>query len=444
MPSRDDLKRSVTEEIDRRGEELVRVAKTILEHPETGFRETKTAAVVDKVLGDMGVPHKTGIAITGIKGYLEGGAGPGPTIGVMGELDSLLVPGHPHADADTGAAHACGHHAQIAMMLGVGMGLQAAGVLDALTGRIALIAVPAEEYIEVEYRNGLRQQGKLEFLAGKAEFLRLGEFDDIDLAMMTHTSSNTDEGKLTISSTNNGMIAKFIQFKGRAAHAGGAPHRGINALNAAMLALNNIHAQRETFQDKDTVRVHPIITMGGASVNSVPADVRMETFVRGNNLEAIADADAKVDRSLRAGAMAVGATVNITTLPGYMPMNNDDNMMSLYRNNAAYVVGEENVGKAGHRTGSTDMGDVGHVMPTIHPYAGGAVGTGHGDDYLIQDWDNAVLNAAKAMALTVVDLLADGAAGANEIKSKHQARMSIKEYLAVQSGNLREETYSAD
>ena len=81
MPSRDDLKRSVTEEIDRRGEELVRVAKIILEHPEVGFRETKTAAVVDKVLGDMGVPHKTGIAITGIKGYLEGGAGPGPTVG---------------------------------------------------------------------------------------------------------------------------------------------------------------------------------------------------------------------------------------------------------------------------------------------------------------------------------------------------------------------------
>jgi len=182
--------------------------------------------------------------------------------------------------------------------------------------------------------------------------------------------------------------------------------------------------------------------MGGASVNSVPADVRMETFVRGNNLDAIADADAKVDRSLRAGAMAVGATVNITTLPGYMPMNNDDNLMSMYRSNAAYVVGEENVGKAGHRTGSTDMGDVGHVIPTIHPYAGGAIGTGHGDDYLIQDWDNAVLNAAKAMALTVIDLLADGAVAAKEVKSKHRPRMSINEYLATQSDNLREETYT--
>ena len=85
MPSRDDLKRSVSDEIDRRGEELIRVAKTILDHPEPGFREIKTAAVVDKVLGNMGVARRGGIAITGIKGYLEGGAGPGPTIGVMGE-----------------------------------------------------------------------------------------------------------------------------------------------------------------------------------------------------------------------------------------------------------------------------------------------------------------------------------------------------------------------
>ena len=177
-------------------------------------------------------------------------------------------------------------------------------------------------------------------------------------------------------------------------------------------------------------------------MNSVPADVRMETFVRGNNLAAIADADAKVDRCLRAAAMAIGATVEITTLPGYMPMRNDDGMMSVYSANAALLVGEDNVGRAGHRTGSTDMGDVGQVMPTIHPYVSGAVGSGHGIDYLIEDWDNAVLNAAKAMALTVVDLLADGATGANAVKANHKANMTIAEYLEVQGNSLREETYS--
>ena len=108
--------------------------------------------------------------------------------------------------------------------------------------------------------------------------------------------------------TNNGLVAKRIQFLGRGAHAGGAPHLGINALNAASLAMAAINANRETFRDDDTVRVHPIITKGGEAVSAVPADVRMETFVRGKTLEAITDANIKVDRALKAGAMAVGGT----------------------------------------------------------------------------------------------------------------------------------------
>src|SRR5581483_45478 len=99
-------------------------------------------------------------------------------------------------------------------------GLQAAGVLPALSGRIALIAVPAEEYIEIEYRDGLRRAGELEFLGGKPEFIRLGELDDVDLAMMTHTTSVPEDGKLNCGATNNGVVAKSIQFIGQAAHAG--------------------------------------------------------------------------------------------------------------------------------------------------------------------------------------------------------------------------------
>ena len=442
MTHPDDLKRQVAQEIDRRGEELVRVAQAIVAHPEPGFREVRTAALVHQKLQELGVQHRTGIAVTGIKGYLEGGAGPGPTVGVMGELDSLIVLGHPEADPETAAAHACGHHAQIGMMLGVAAGLQAPGVLEALSGRVALMAVPAEEFIELEYRAGLRSSERLEFLGGKSEFIRLGELDDVDIAMMTHTTSTPEDGKLALPGTNNAMVAKWVQFQGRAAHAGGAPHRGINALNAAHLAIAAIHAQRETFLDTDTVRVHPIITRGGAAVSSVPADVRIETFVRGRTLEAVADAEIKVDRSLRAGAMAVGGAATITTLPGYLPIRNDPNLIDLYRPNAVALVGEENIGSTGHRTGSTDMGDVSQLMPVIHPYVGGAVGTGHGDDYLIVDWENAVLTAAKAMAFTVVDLLSEGARRGAEVASQHRARLTKAEYLALLRGMDRVENYS--
>ena len=178
MPTIEELKASVTAEIDRRGEELIKIAKTILDNPEPGFREEKTSRLVAEAFKGMGLPFESRIAITGLKAILDSG-NPGPTVGVMGELDSLRVVGHPHADPETTAAHACGHHCQIGMMLGVGMGLQAAGVMDSLAGRVALMAVPAEEYIDIEYRDDLRREGKLEFLGGKPEFIRLGVLDDV-------------------------------------------------------------------------------------------------------------------------------------------------------------------------------------------------------------------------------------------------------------------------
>jgi metal-dependent amidase/aminoacylase/carboxypeptidase family protein len=173
MPTTEALKVAVQEAIDRRGQELIEVAQTILQHPEPGFREQKTSQLTARKFREFGIPFQDGIALTGLKGMLETG-NTGPTLAVMGELDSLKVLDHPHADPTTAAAHACGHHCQIAMMLAVGVGLKEAGVLPELAGRVALLAVPAEEYIEIAYRDQLRREGKLEFLGGKPEFIRLG------------------------------------------------------------------------------------------------------------------------------------------------------------------------------------------------------------------------------------------------------------------------------
>ena len=442
MTSKQELKARVRQAIDDKADEIVRASKTILENPEAGFREVKTAKLVADVFSEWGINHRTGLALTGVKGMVDSG-NTGPTVGVIGELDSLIVSEHPHADSETAAAHACGHHAQIGMMLGVAGGLLSSGVMDKLGGRVALFAVPAEEYIEIEYRDELRRDGKLEFLGGKPELIRLGEMDDVDMALMCHTTSIASEKQLCISGTNNGTLAKKIRFLGRAAHAGGAPHLGVNALNAASLALMAIHASRETFQDPNTIRVHPIITKGGEAVSAVPADVRMETFVRGSTVEAIIDANRKVDRSLRAGAMAVGGQVEITTIPGYMPLAQDDMMNEMYRANAVSLVGESNMGVRSHGTGSTDMGDVSQLMPAIHPYVGGATGLGHGNDYVVRDYSLAVVTAAKALADTVVDLLADGAEGAGRVLANHKPAMSKDEYLKLMRGLAKEELYTA-
>jgi len=440
MPSKEDLKRRADEIIDAKADDLISIAKTILSNPEPGFREVKTAKLVAEQFGSLGLQPRSGLAITGVRADASGST-PGPTMAVLGELDSLIVGEHPHADPNTNAAHACGHHCQIAMMLGAASALTNSDILESLAGRIAFMAVPAEEYIEIEYRDGLRKDGKIEFLGGKPEMVRIGEFDDVHLAMMLHTTSNPAEQQICISNTNNGSVAKRIQFIGRASHAGGAPHLGVNALNAAMMAMTAINFNRETFRDEDSIRVHPIITKGGEAVSAVPADVRMETFVRGRNLEALMDANTKVDRALRAGAMAVGADVKIQTIPGYMPLQQHKGMAEIFRANAANLVGEDNVSYVNHRGGSTDMGDISRLMPVIHPYIGGAVGLGHGATYVIEDYSLAVIKGAKALAYTVIDILSDNAAHGNSIVGGQRPDMSISEYLKFMRNLASEETY---
>ena len=431
----EELKRRACETIEKRKKEIVGVAQQVLSHPEAGFREYRTAGLVAQKFGELQVPHESGLALTGLKGRVPGGAGAGPRVAIIGELDSLVVTEHPHADPETGAAHACGHHCQIGMMLGATMGLMTPEVLERLNGEIVPFAVPAEEFIEVEQRLELRAQKKLEFLGGKQELIRLGGFDDVDIAMMCHTASDMGERKFAIGGTSNGHVVKYVRYIGRGAHAGSSPHLGINALNAASFALQAINATRETHRGEDTVRIHGIITKGGEAVNAVPADVRLEWRVRSATPQVVVKNSEAVDRCFKSGALAVGAQVEITTIPGYLPMRNDSQLQDLFRSNATDVVGEKGtmvMPSGRNRGGSTDMGDLSHLMPAIHPYTAGATGPGHSKSYIVTDYETAVINPAKIMAMSVIDLLADGAKKAKEVKSAHKPAMSRSAYLRFQ------------
>jgi amidohydrolase len=439
--TKSELKQRVWAAIDRRAEQIVAIGERIRKHPELGFKEVKTARLVEETLGELGLKPRTGLALTGVRAEATGRAGDGPTFALLGELDGLVVAGHPEADPATGAAHGCGHNAQVAALMGAAMGLLDSDALGALSGRVVFFAVPAEEYGDIEWRVSQARAGKLEFLGGKPELLRLGHFDDVDLSMMIHTTSRPEEGKTGVPASNNGCIVKTIRYVGRAAHAGGAPHLGVNALYAAQIGLAAVNALRETFRDEDTIRVHPIITHGGSQVNVIPGEVRLETYVRGRTVDAILDAQKKVDRAFKAGALALGATVEIETLPGYMPMSCDATMAGFYKANAATLVGDGNFREIGHRTGSTDMGDLSMVMPILHPYIGGAVGTGHGADYRIVDGALAYVTQAKALAAMAVDLLADGATGARAVLEKAKPPMTREQYLTFQRGLARREVF---
>ena len=444
MRSKEELKAAVCAAIDRQSEQIIGLGEAIMDQPELGFKEERTARRVCESFAGLGLQYERELALTGVKARFKGRQS-GPTVALMGELDALIVPDHPRADPATGAAHACGHNAQIAGMVGAAYGLVEAGVSEELAGEIAFFAVPAEEYVEIDYRLGLVEKGKIAFLGGKPELVELGHFDDVDMAVMIHTSSSAQtEGAVGIAHSSNGFLAKNVRFIGRAAHAGGAPEKGVNALSAATLALSAIDAQRETFRDQDCVRVHPIITKGGDLVNIIPADVRLETYVRARTSEAILDASHKVDRALRGAALALGCSVEIESVPGYLPLCNDPDLGQFFKDNAARIFGPDQYRDYPHGGGSTDAGDLSQLMPVLHPAMTGASGVIHGPDWGIADPAAGYLAPAKVLAMMAIDLLYGDASAARGILQNHAPNMSKGDYLQQQKALFHRELFASD
>ena len=435
--TKEELKKKVCSAIANRKADIKAIAESIWVEPELGYKEHKTAQKVEQTFEKLGIPFKNKLALTGVKGRLKGGKGSKYSIAVIGELDAIICADHPAADETSGAAHCCGHNAQIANMIAVTMGLIDSGAMQFLAGDVVLFAVPAEEYVEITYRNRLIEEGKIKYIGGKPELISRGEFDDIDMALQIHLTSVPNErqnGFIEISTTSNGFIGKLIKYKGEAAHAAAAPHAGVNALNAAMMGMMGVHAIRETFQEKDYIRFHPIITQGGDLVNVVPSDVRMESYVRAGNVPAMIDANERINQALKAGAMAVGATCEIKDLPGYLPLQNNPTLNDFLQSNAQDLIGADNVWIAPHMTGSTDTGDLSHIMPVSHPWIGSVRGVLHGKDYTVFDEEMAYIRPAQMMACTIIDLLYDDAKPAQKLMSEYKPLMTKEEYLTFLSG----------
>ncbi|MEG1153515.1 MAG: amidohydrolase [Ruthenibacterium sp.] len=429
-------KQNICAAIDAQKDYILTICDMILHAPELGYHETKTGALVAAEMQKIGLTELTRCGITGVKAWLRGKGG-GVRIAILAELDAVLSPQHPQADAHTGAAHACGHNVQMGTMLGLAAAL--APFAGTLCADICFLAVPAEEYIEIDRRLALRAAGKIEFLGGKQQLLCEGVFDDIDLAMMVHAETDCAAPHVVTHGTAGGFIGKTVQFIGKEAHAGGAPYLGVNALNAAALAILAVHAQRETFRDDDQVRVHPIITKGGDAVNTVPADVRMESYVRAGSVAAMQSANATVNRAMRGAAFSCGADIKINDLPGYLPLHQNAALSDLFAQNAHALLGENAVERNLPFSGSTDMGDVCAVLPAIQPTVSGFSGALHSKDFSMCDAQTAAVLPAKLLAMTLLDLCADNAAAARKIIADFP-RKSVAEYRAIWHDALEETT----
>ncbi|MBO5493325.1 MAG: peptidase dimerization domain-containing protein [Pyramidobacter sp.] len=423
------LKELAFAQIDKDRDAILSFGWDIYRHPETGYRETRTADCVAKVLESCGLKPERNVAYTGVRARSSRAGGPRLT--VMGELDSVICRDHPDCDKATGAMHACGHNIQLSVMYAVACALEKTGVAAQLDGAVDYVAVPAEEYIELDYRKQLKDAGKIAYYSGKAEMTRQGYFDDTDMCVMIHNWPMTGGAKIAARNTGTGFIGKKVRYLGRQAHAGAAPWDGINALNMAMIAINSMNTQRETFRDTDCVRVHQILTRAGDLLNSVPAEVDAEITVRAMNIPALLDANEKVNRSIHGAAIALGGHAVVEDSPGQMPLHSNGEMARLFIDNARAFYGDSEIVDCFPATASFDMGDLSMIMPVLHSLSSGVTGGLHSAGYRVTDEENAFITPAKIVAATVIDLLCDGAEKAKRVIADFKPELTRAEYLEL-------------
>ncbi|MBQ3008038.1 MAG: amidohydrolase [Oscillospiraceae bacterium] len=440
----DRIEQKICDILEAKKDEIIAFGTDVWEHAELGYKETRTSGKFIEKMQELGLETETGLAFTGVKAYMHPkGTVEGPTLAVIGEMDGLPIPNHPNAY--NGVSHSCGHHAQLTGIMGAALALTDPEVKEAMGGNICFFAVPAEEFVDITWKNQMMKEGKLGYGGGKCELIRIGAFDDIDISLGHHSTVGADMG--IINSTSNGFVNKTVTFKGRAAHAAGMPHHGIDALNAATAALVNIALQQESFRDEDSVRCHGFISNGGSAVNIIADEVVMQYCTRGKTPEAYKNASDKVDRSFKAAAMATGCDVTIETMAGYMSQMANPHtevLQSVFDDIKADGVYTNQKDQEGHGTGSDDFGDVSCLMPLVHFQTGGFEGSIHGPDLMVTDPYLAYVVTAKIFALTAYRLMKNNAAAAKENIADYKPVMTKESYIEFQNSMQKTETFTTE
>lgn len=425
--------------IDEIKDEMISLSESIFKKPELGFKEVNTNKVICKILDKYNITYNNNVALTGIVATLDSGK-EGAHIGLLCELDAVPTINHKFSNPSDNAAHTCGHYAQVGTMLGVFLGLKESKTLESLGGKISFIATPAEEYCDFEYRKSLVNNGKLTYISGKQEMIKLGVFNDIDAIISCHTMGTGTSFYAETNSTLNGFLGKRVTFKGKSAHAGANPSEGVNALNAATLAMSGINFLRETFKEEDAIRVHYVMTQGGTTVNSVPEQTMLDMYIRAKKLDTILEVNKKVDRAIRGGALAIGCDVEICDTGGYLPLVQDKNLNAIIENNLLKFMDKDKILKNCHSFASGDIGDLSHLLPTIQIGVAGFAGNIHGYNFMTEDTKLAYEMPMKYLGTSVIELLSHNGKVAKKIKSDFESKFTVSEYIDLLS-NLNQNKY---
>ncbi len=370
----DAAKQKMASEIDARAARLLSVSHQIHETPELCFEEHAAHDLLCTVLEEEGLEVER--SAYGLDTAFVARAGhSGPHVAVICEYDALPEIGH-----------ACGHN--IIAAAGLGAGLAAASLAEELGGSVAIVGTPAEE-------GG----------GGKCFLLERGAFDGISAAMMVHPANHELASMSTIA-----VEQLEVTYTGRSSHASASPHLGRNALDGAVLGYMNVAALRQHIQPDE--RVHGIFTRAGDKPNIVPHDAAAQWYVRSPKLDGLAALKERVVACLEAGAAAAGVGIECRReAPIYADLLDSSVLLDLYQRNAAVAGRAVGVPDAAAAVvGSTDMGNVSHTVPSIHPMikvapAHVAIHTPEFAHYARSpSGDQAVLDGAKMMAMTIADL----------------------------------------
>lgn len=413
--------------IDVHKDQIIAFAEDIAAHPEPGYEEFCTAGKTAEVLKNLGYKVTEHLARTGVKGTKS--IKEGPSLTVIGELDAIGCHSHPNANPVTGVAHACGHHAQMAAMIGCAIAMADPDVQKCLAGTVNFLAVPAEEYIDADKRARLKKEG-IEFCCGKSEMIRTGVFDDTDIALTTHVHMVLVEEDFYLGNPAcNGYSAERVTVRGKAAHGAIDPWNGVNALSITTSAIQMMGLMRETFREEDHVRLHNVIRKAGDVINSVPDEAIVETKVRAASLDKICEITDMVNRAYAGSAYAFGGKIEMEKLQGYMPIIPRAADNALIEAADDLGLNYRTVQKGDFNNACTDVGDLSHLVPVVNFTFKGFEGKLHGADFKITDPEKAYILPAKLLALTVYKLLKNGGQEAKKITKSYTPVFNKESYI---------------
>lgn len=372
------LKNQVIKEIDARRDELAELSRQIHANPELGFQENKAVTWLTDRLEQNGFSIETGIC--GLPTAFRASYGQGqPTIAVLAEYDALPELGH-----------ACGHN--LIATMAVGAAVAAKPAVGQLGGTVIVMGTPAEE-----------MQG------GKVIIANQGGFADLDIAMMVHPGTAD-------TATTQALAAQTldIEFFGKEAHAAAHPEAGRNALEAMLLAFNAINSLRQHI--RDSARIHGIITDGGQAANVVPGHSAGDFMVRAADDAYLDELKIKVIDCFKAAATATGCHLEYRWGElRYAALKNNLTLARFFRENMEQLGRPMRLADPDHALGSSDMGNVSQLVPSIHPFVAIAPAevVTHSTEFAAaagsETGIRGMLDGAKAMAMTIVDVLADPA-----------------------------------